>query len=302
MNFHPPSSGPSSSASVPVLDPGPLMTMEAKQRFLTLPALAEGIRAVACSRGVLRQDLADVVQQTLTFAWKARLPADEEGATRVVNRIAFRVACALFRRRSRRGEACSYDETLDESEMVAQAADPAHDAALRDEVQRLLELGRRRFPGSFDAFLASVFDEVPAEAEAQRRQVRVERVRKERREIRSFMERHGQKMGLILVAALVLLVFGKMGDWTRGRWEIGPDDGSVFVPHHRRTQPAADSASLRVLAAARFRAGEYEAFLRDLDAAKAMDGREDTAEEARMRGIAERELRTTDSKYRMPIK
>jgi DNA-directed RNA polymerase specialized sigma24 family protein len=297
MNFQTPPFAPPPPASEPALDPeAPPMTLDAKKRFLTSRPIETAIRRKARSRGVPSQDVPDVVQQTLAFAWKARLPADAEGATRVVNRIAFRVACTLMRRPVRANETHPYDEVEDESEAVAQAADPAYDAALREQVQELLDRGQRRFPERFGAFLASVFDEVPAEAEAQQQQVRVERVRKERREIRAFMERHGQKMGLVLVAALVLLVFGSMGEWTRGRWDVGPDDRSAWTsPRRRRTEPAADAGSLRVLAAKRYRDGEYEAFLRDLDAAKAMDHRDDTPEEAQMRANAMRALRADDA-------
>ncbi|HEY1698078.1 MAG TPA: hypothetical protein VGG39_38220 [Polyangiaceae bacterium] len=53
----------------------------------------KAIRRVALSRGVRYQDRADIVQQTVAFAWKARVPENEAEADKFISRIAFRVAC-----------------------------------------------------------------------------------------------------------------------------------------------------------------------------------------------------------------
>ena len=291
---------PAAAMPVPVL-PAP-MSLDEKRRFLTARKTLSGIRRVARGRGVLAQDVQDVVQQTCAAAWRARLPADAEGARRVLHRIAFAVACTLMRRHPT-DAACAYEGTDGEGAFVAQGVDPAYEAGVREEVRLLLERGRERFPNRLDAFLASAVDGVSAKDEAASRGVSEAHVRKERSEIRAFLAAHGQKIGVVLVAAMVLLVVGSMTDWTRRLQATSPGDGSVWTPRiHQASRPAADAASLRTRAAERFREGAYEACLRDLDAARALDGREDTADEAQMREDATRALRVDEAKEPSPLK
>ncbi|HEY6462480.1 MAG TPA: hypothetical protein VIY73_20065 [Polyangiaceae bacterium] len=280
----------------------PLMSNEDKAHFLGARRTAGAIRKVASGRSVPRGQWGEVVQQTCMLAWKAGLPSDLARARRVVNGIAFHVACDMMRP-PLLGMPVRLDETLEEVELLSQASDPEGEVELREQVQLLFDKTRTRFPRRFEAFMASVTGRYPSLVEARERGVTDGQVRKERSEVREFMRLHGQKMGIAFAAALVVLVFGAMHDWTRGSWDIHPDDGSVFVPpQHRAFQPAADAGSLRVLAARRYRDGDYDAFLRDLDAAKAIDGRDDTPDEARMRANAMREVRTTDATHPMPIK
>jgi DNA-directed RNA polymerase specialized sigma24 family protein len=272
-----------------------LMTLEDKRRFLTARRTLAGIRRVARSRGVLAQDHEDIVQQTCAAAWRARLPADTAGARRVVNRIAFAVACTHMRRDPADGT-CTNDETRGEVALVAHAADPAYEVGVREQVRLLLEEGRARFPNRLDAFVASAVGGVTAKEEAARRGVTESHVRKERSEIRAFLANHGQKIGVILAAAMVLLVIGSMTDWRRQLHATVADDGSLWTPRiHHAPLAAADAASLRARAAESFREGAYEACLEDLDAARALDGREDTVDEAQMRADAMRVLRVDEA-------
>jgi DNA-directed RNA polymerase specialized sigma24 family protein len=284
--------------AMPVPDPAVpvvLMSLDEKRRFLAARRTARAIRRVAQSRGVLAQDHEDVVQQTCAAAWRARLPAEPEGARRVVNRIAFAVACTLMRRQSGTGGVAS-DENGGENALVAQAVDPAYEVGVREQVRLLLAEGRARFPNRLDAFVASAVDGVTAKEEAARRGVTESHVRKERSEIRAFLAAHGQKIGVLFAAALVLLVIGSMTDWRRQLHATVADDGSIWTPRiHQAPQPAGDARSLRDRATESCREGAYEACLADLDAARALDGREDTADEAQMRDDAMRALRVEEA-------
>ena len=277
-----------------------LMSPEDKDTFLVSDSTMAAIRRVARSRGVPFQDHEDVVQQTCTRAWKARLPADPLEARRVVNRIAHAMACT-HTRVDPRGVPQSYEENSEEAELAAHAADAAPDAALREQVEMLLDKGRAKFPNRFDSFLASVLGRAPATEEAARRGVTDAHVRKERSEIRQYLQLHGRKMGLLTAATLVILVFGSMRDWTRSN-VANPDAWSDFRSMRREApRPAADAASLRIRAADRFRNFAFEACLEDLDAAQAIDGKPDTADEARMRDEANDALRMNDA-VRGPLK
>ena len=142
---------PTPSMTMPVAVIPALMTLEDKRRLLTARKTLRGIRRVARSRGVLAQDHEDVVQQTCAAAWRARLPADIAGARRVVNRIAFAVACTLMRRDPAHG-ASAIDETGGEAAFVAQAADPAYEVGVREQVRLLLAEGRARFPNRLEQY------------------------------------------------------------------------------------------------------------------------------------------------------
>jgi DNA-directed RNA polymerase specialized sigma24 family protein len=288
--------------AMPVPDPVVpvvLMSLDAKRRFLAARRTARGIRRVARSRGVLAQDREDVVQQTCAAAWRARLPADPEGARRVVNRIAFAVACTFMRRHPASG--ATTDETGGEDAFVAPTVDPAYEVAVREQVQRLLDEGRARFPNRLDAFVASAVDGVTAKEEALRRGVTESHVRKERSEIRTFLAEHGQKIGVLFAAALVLLVLGSMTDWRRQLHATVTDDGSIWTPRvHQAPRPAADAGSLRARAAESFRQRDFQDCLDELDAARALDGLEDTVEEAEMRARAEQVLHGDRPEGRKP--
>jgi hypothetical protein len=274
----------------------PVMCSEDKTWFLTDRHTLGGIRTVARRRGVPRDQWEEVVQQTCTRAWRTRLPAEPDEARMVVNRIAALVSGALLSP-PMLGEPVALDD-VDEEELSATAADPASDAELRDQLERLLDEARTRFPRRFDAYMASVLGHYPSAVEARERGVTDGQVRKERSQVRRFLQEHGQKMGLLAVAALVLFVFGSMKDWTRSSHIERDGDGSMWSPSRREVvRPAASAASLRTLAAEEYRAGDYDAFLRDLDAAEALDGHSDTPDEAQMRADAMRELRATDEAH-----
>ncbi|HEY1696042.1 MAG TPA: hypothetical protein VGG39_27935 [Polyangiaceae bacterium] len=288
------------NAPIPIVA-RPSMSPEDKARFLSEHHTLAGIRTVARNRRVPPEQWGEVVQQSCTRAWRTRLPPAPDEARMVMNRIAALVSRAVMTP-ALLGMPVPIDD-VGEEELSAEASDPVYDAELRQQMQQLFEKTRARFPRRFEAFMASVTGRYPSLVEARERGITDGQVRKERSEVREFMRLHGQKMGIALAAALVVLVFGTMHDWTRGKWDIGPDDGSGFaVPHRRTFQPAADAGSLRQLAVKRYRDGDYEACLRDLDAAKAVDGRDDTPNEARMRANAMREIRTTDATHPMPIK
>jgi DNA-directed RNA polymerase specialized sigma24 family protein len=270
-----------------------LMTLDDKRCLLTARETLRGIRRVARSRGVRPQDWPDIEQQTCVKAWRARLPADMDGARRVVHRIAFAVACTHMGRHGGNGLS-SYDESGDGA-AVAQGDDPAYEAAVREQVRLLLEEARGRFPTRLDAFVASAVEGVSAREEAESRGVTEGHVRKERSEIRAFLARRGHKIGVVLAAALVLLVIGSMSDWmhrVQGTW---PDDHGARTSGSHRAAPAADAPSLRARAVERFREGAYDACLEDLDAARVLDGREDSFEEAQMRADAMQALRVQDA-------
>ncbi|HEY1697472.1 MAG TPA: hypothetical protein VGG39_35160 [Polyangiaceae bacterium] len=297
-----PDSEPSERSGVSEVRPPepPAMSMDDKARFLAERRTLAAIRTVAGRRGVRRQHREDVVQQTCIRAWKTRLPADPKEARPVLNRIAALVSAEVTRP-SLLGVPVPIDDVHD-AELSVQASDPAYDAEVRDQLGRLFEKARERFPQRFDAFLAAAVGNYPSQVEANERGVTDAQVRKERSDVRRFLEQHGQKMGLVVAAALVLLVFGSMRDWTRSSHIERDGDWSSWSPPRHDFRPAADASSLRVLAAQRYSAAEYEACLRDLDAAKAIDGRADTEDEAHMRATSEHELRTEDAKYPMPIK
>jgi hypothetical protein len=190
----------------------------------------------------------------------------------------------------------AYDETDDGGAIVAQAADPAYDAAVREQVQLLLQHGRARFRDRLDAFLASALHGVQATEEAERRGVTASHVRKkERSEIRAFLAEYGREIGLVFAAAMVLLVVGSMAHWKRSLDVLPSGNEGVWAPRrHEALRPAADAASLRARAATSFHERDFRACLDDLDAARALDGLEDTVEEAEMRARAERAFRTDE--------
>lgn len=271
------------------------MSAEDKRGLLTAKRTVAAIRRVARSRGVPSQEHGDVVQQTCARAWKARLPVDPTEARKVVNRIAFTVAC-MHMRVDPKGVPQSYEEHCETPEVSACAADPAPDHVLREEVQRLLDKARAKFPKRFDGFLASVLSRSPAAEEAARRGVSEAHVRKERSQIRQFLELHGHKMHLLPAASLLLLlVIGSMHAWTESN-VTNPDTWSdVHSVRRVPPPPAMDAASLRERAAEEFRTRSWEACIDDLDAAKAIDGRPDTPDETEMRIQANDALRMEDA-------
>jgi DNA-directed RNA polymerase specialized sigma24 family protein len=265
------------------------MTPAEKQAFLLQKRTIKAIHRVASSRSVPEQDYEDIVQQTYAFAWKARLPKDEVPARKILNRIAFVCACRHMGQDP--GKVEEYTEVhSDDEETRAVAATPPYDPVLHDDVERLLAEGRKEYPNRADAFVESALKGTPANVEAARRGVSEGHVRKERSEIRTYLKKHAGKMGLIGVGIL-LLVIGDMTGWDRVPFMPRKSHTSDLATIRHELRPVAnDPAALRERAARLCASADWDACLIDLDAAQALDHRDETDAEQQMRQEAMRSL------------
>jgi hypothetical protein len=277
------------------------MTPEDKRVFLASKRVINAIRKVAASHKVPKQDWEEVVQQTSTFAWKARLPVDEGEAGKVTNKIAVTVCCKMMTPDPLGQRSTFTEESTEEEGEATPVAEAQPDAELRDGLEQVVDKAREEFGVErVDEYVAAKMKAETAVEVASRRGVTDGHVRKEWSDINKFMRVHGRKLGLLAVAILVVVTGIPMSRWLHEPAQYGPKAGfSDFASIHR-DHPKLANTPERLRLRARFACenAAWEACIADIEGARALDPSGDTYEVTEMEQLAKMQLQVTGSDER----
>ncbi len=231
-----------------------------REALLTDAAIVKSIRSVLYLRGVLRQDIDDLLQQVLAEAWTSRaLPLDdrEEARRYLCGMARFKAIDAAHRRKNR----------PDSIEWLSASDRIAHDMPVDERVMvhGLVDKLTEKFPRTFSWFVRSELDEEPHAEIALEAQLSPGYVRSEVAQVRRSARAMALAMGFTALVLLVLFI------GVRALLRLGEPEPIA----HPNIAPY-EAHDLRLRAASECDAGEWKTCADDLDQANALDPAGDT--------------------------